>query len=592
MTYSVGNSPCDVTVVRAIEVIPQASAAWTSPGTVCEAGGTVTLDALVTGTTGGSWAGTGVTGGIFNPSGLDGTFPVTYSVGTSPCEDELTLNISVLPAVDASWQAPATICEVEGIIDLSALVTGTVGGNWSGTGVTGSSFDPSGLSGQTIAITYSVGQNECEDSSTQNIQISNVSAAWAAPDTICENNGIIALNTLVSGNAGGSWTGTGVTGSQFSPVGISGTVTITYTVGTAPCQDSESHDIFVRTSPPDPTVSASDSEICIGEGTLITASGSGSVTYQVYDAAVGGNLLGQTPLPVSPTSTQTYHVLAEDGDGCVNLSGRQPVTVTVNPLPVADAGDNTVVCTNDSVTLTASGGTQYLWSTSEPGPSIMVSPIEGTWYAVTVTDANGCSDSDSVFVDVFEATWPIAVLDTGTTENIDPIIIAVLDNDTSDAEVTVSIVTGPMNGEAAVSADGEITYTPNQGYVGSDSLSYAICDGFCQKVCDTAWVLITVIDEVTLFIPSGFSPNGDMINDDFVIRGLHRFPDHHIVILNRWGDIVYEAAPYENDWHGQTPNAKLRMAGDEVVNGTYFYIFKPYGSDQDIRRGTIELRRN
>ncbi|MFM1875459.1 MAG: hypothetical protein RL266_1196 [Bacteroidota bacterium] len=593
VSYSVGNSPCAEVSTQAINVTPTVSAAWTSPGVVCEAGGTVNLNALLTGTSGGTWSGTGVSGSTFDPTGLNGSYTVTYTIGTAPCDDSESHDITVLPEVDAAWTAPTVVCEVNGIVDLTALVTGTAGGAWSGTGVNSNNgtFDPSGLDGQTIAITYTVGQNLCEDSNTQSVQVENVSAAWAGPDTICESNGIIALNGLVTGDAGGSWSGTGVTGSSFDPAGISGSVTLTYSVGTNPCVADESHDIYVRPSPLEPTVSASDAEICVGEETTLTASGSGvNITYNVYDAASGGTLLGETNLTVSPTATTTYYIIAESEDGCTNLSGRQPITVTVNELPIIDAGDNEVVCLNDELTLTASGATSYVWSTTETTESITVSAVTDQWYSVVGTDANGCSSSDSVLVEVNVAVVPIAVLDTGTTENVDPIIIVVLANDTA-GSVVVSIITDGTNGTAMVDLN-DVTYTPNAGYVGPDSIQYTICDDFCQNVCDTTWIYIDVIDEIPLFIPSGFSPNGDGFNDEFEILGLHEFPDHKLMVFNRWGDLVYESAPYLNDWHGQTPNAKLRLAGDEVVNGTFFYVFYPYGTEEDIRRGTIELRRN
>ncbi|MBI1287697.1 MAG: T9SS type B sorting domain-containing protein [Flavobacteriales bacterium] len=593
VTYSVGTSPCAEVSAQSITVTPTVTADWTTPGVVCESGGTINLNALVTGSSGGTWSGTGVSGSTFDPTGLSGTYSVTYAVGTSPCDDSQTYDITVLPQVDASWTAPSIVCEMDGIVDLTALVTGTTGGAWSGTSVNSNAgtFDPAGLDGQTIPITYTVGQNQCQQTSTQSVQVQNVSAAWAGPDTICESDGIIALNALVTGDAGGTWSGTGVSGSSFDPTGVSGSVTLTYSVGSNPCVADESHDIYVRPAPLQPTLSASDAEICVGEETMLTATGSGgNVTYNVYDAASGGTLLGQTPLTVSPTATTTYYIIAESADGCTNLSGRQPITVTVNELPNIDAGEDQVVCLNDETTITALGGTDYAWNTTETTDSITVAPQAGTWYSVVGTDANGCSNTDSVFVDVNIPAIPIAVLDTGTTENVEPITIAVLENDTA-GSVIVSVLTDGMNGTAEVDMN-EVIYTPTEGYIGPDSVQYLICDDFCQSVCDSAWIYITVIDEIKLFIPSGFSPNGDGFNDTYEIVGLQKFPDHKLMIFNRWGDLVYEAAPYLNDWHGQTPNAKLRLAGSEVVNGTYFYIFYPYGTEEDIRRGTIELRRN
>lgn len=77
-------------------------------------------------------------------------------------------------------------------------------------------------------------------------------------------------------------------------------------------------------------------------------------------------------------------------------------------------------------------------------------------------------------------------------------------------------------------------------------------------------------------IPSGFSPNGDGVNDYFVIPGLEdpsAYPNNSLMIFNRWGGKVYELQPYNNTWGGQT-NVKNVFGGEEFLpTGTYFYIF-------------------
>ncbi len=91
------------------------------------------------------------------------------------------------------------------------------------------------------------------------------------------------------------------------------------------------------------------------------------------------------------------------------------------------------------------------------------------------------------------------------------------------------------------------------------------------------------------FIPEGYSPNDDGINDLFVIRGIDNYPDNSIVIFNRWGNKVFEASPYKNTWDGKTTMG-LRVGGDELPVGTYFYVLD-LKNDQDIIKGTIYLNR-
>lgn len=91
------------------------------------------------------------------------------------------------------------------------------------------------------------------------------------------------------------------------------------------------------------------------------------------------------------------------------------------------------------------------------------------------------------------------------------------------------------------------------------------------------------------FIPDGFSPNGDGINDLFVIRGILDYPNNTFVIFNRWGNKVFEASPYTNTWDGRSTFG-VRVGGDELPVGTYFYVLD-LKNGSAIYKGTIYLNR-
>ncbi|MBN8703009.1 MAG: gliding motility-associated C-terminal domain-containing protein [Bacteroidetes bacterium] len=81
-----------------------------------------------------------------------------------------------------------------------------------------------------------------------------------------------------------------------------------------------------------------------------------------------------------------------------------------------------------------------------------------------------------------------------------------------------------------------------------------------------------VLDGPDIKIPDGFTPNGDGVNDAFVIVGLYAYPNNVLKIFNRWGNLIYEIKGYQNDWDGY-PNVDTPMIGkDKVPNGTYFYV--------------------
>jgi gliding motility-associated-like protein len=93
-----------------------------------------------------------------------------------------------------------------------------------------------------------------------------------------------------------------------------------------------------------------------------------------------------------------------------------------------------------------------------------------------------------------------------------------------------------------------------------------------------------------IFIPDGFSPNGDALNQAWVIDGLEIYPDNNILVFNRWGNRVFEASPYQNDWEGK--NQFGISIGDELPDGTYFYILELNDPDETVFKGWVYIKRN
>ena len=93
------------------------------------------------------------------------------------------------------------------------------------------------------------------------------------------------------------------------------------------------------------------------------------------------------------------------------------------------------------------------------------------------------------------------------------------------------------------------------------------------------------VSDVAVFIPEGFSPNGDGINDRFIIRGATGTVQ--IEVFNRWGHVVYKSDDYKNDWDG-TSNTGVRVGSTGgLPEGTYFYRVKLSDGRQFVRYMTI-----
>jgi gliding motility-associated-like protein len=253
------------------------------------------------------------------------------------------------------------------------------------------------------------------------------------------------------------------------------------------------------------------------------------------------------------------------------------------------AGSDQTICPTESATLTATGSGSFVWSTTETTASIIVTPAITTTYTVTLTDGNSCSNTANVVVTVQSVGGSLTANDDAF--NVFSGIVYIFDITSNDLNATSpSIISGPINGTATINASNNLVYTANPNYVGTDIITYTICDAFCANICDTAVVTITVSREIVIEVPGGFTPNGDNINDIFVIQGLDQYPNNELTIYNRWGSIVYSAKPYNNDWDGKSTGSGVIM-GDYVTTGTYFYVLK-LSEDQEPLKGSLEIKFN
>ncbi|PSR02365.1 MAG: hypothetical protein BRD50_07335, partial [Bacteroidetes bacterium SW_11_45_7] len=111
---------------------------------------------------------------------------------------------------------------------------------------------------------------------------------------------------------------------------------------------------------------------------------------------------GDTTQTIWVDTTGTYSVTVIDTSGAAGCTGSDTADVTLANIPVADAGPDKSICPGDTATLTASGGSNYVWSNGNTDSTIEVSPATSTTFSVTVTNTEGCSNSDSVTVDFLQ----------------------------------------------------------------------------------------------------------------------------------------------------------------------------------------------
>ncbi len=149
----------------------------------------------------------------------------------------------------------------------------------------------------------------------------------------------------------------------------------------------------------------SDQSICSGKSARLTAKGGSTYLWS--------NGAKTTSITVSPNQTTTYKVTVFDSSG--KNSDTDEVEVTVNPLPKVNAGQNITINSGGSTILTATGATNYKWSTGDTNKSITVSPTATKTYTVTGT-RNGCKATAKVKVTVRNSLKVVA--NAGSNQDI------------------------------------------------------------------------------------------------------------------------------------------------------------------------------
>ncbi|MBT8279466.1 MAG: hypothetical protein KJO41_10720, partial [Bacteroidia bacterium] len=290
------------------------------------------------------------------------------------CEDTDNVTVFVNEAVNANAGEDQSICEGE-----STQLTASGGDTylWN-TGETTATITVT--PDVTTIYTVTVSDGNISDSDDVIVNVNPIPIADAGPDV----NITLGENITLAASGGDSYLWN--TGETSQSIVVSPTESTTYsvTVSLNGCTDSDDVNVVVN----DTMANAGlDQNICLGESTVLTATGGDTYLWNTGETTAS--------ITVSPNITTTYTVTVSTANG----SDSDDVTVNVNAIPTAEAGPDQTICEGETVTLTASGGTNYLWSNGQTTQSIQVTPMTTSIYTVTV-DQNGCTDADSVTVNV------------------------------------------------------------------------------------------------------------------------------------------------------------------------------------------------
>lgn len=336
----------------------------------------------------------------------------TYSVtGTSPegCTSSASIFITVnpLPQINIINSAPAICLGDSSTISANSDIPG-VTYSWSN-GSTASSFTVTPNSSTIYFLTVTSPQG-CISTAQTSVVVRPLPSLTitTSGNEIC--NGASA-NISVSSNLPNTdflWNN----GSVSSNISVTPGITTTYNVTATSDQGCASSASAIITVNPLPNinVSATDAEICVGEGSILSAVS--DIAGSAFAWSNGANTATQN---VNPVTTTSYVVTATSPEGCISTA---QLSIIVNPLPILSITSSaTEICNGASAEINISSnipGTTYTWSNGATASVVAVSPNSSTLYNVTGTSPEGCYSIASLNITV--NPLPIVTLTTNDNE--------------------------------------------------------------------------------------------------------------------------------------------------------------------------------
>ncbi len=336
-------------------------------------------------------------------------------------------------------------------------------------------------------------------------------------------------------------------------------------------------DSLVITIKPSPLVNAgADTTLCAGLSYQLNGSTSeNNFTWSPVTGLSDSTVLN----PVSINDQTTVYELSSLGtNGC---RGRDSVFITINPLPLADAGPDTAVCGGGTYTMQGTSAVQnILWTPSEGlDNAAILNPVfngshTSAYILIATDDVTGCIKRDTVTIGV----------------GVNPTLDVAPEKDICDDQAYTIIASS--NGRfflwspSVYLSDSTIL---NPVFNGTDSAEYTVTATDSAGCSTTRPVKLRVIS-CYLKVPQAFTPNGDNYNDHFTVFG--SLAQYEIRIFNRWGEMVYnsndvsELSDLNRGWDG-TYKGKVQ----ELGTFAYYITGKDFSGNNVEKKGNLTLIR-
>ncbi len=335
---------------------------------------------------------------------------------------------------------------------------------------------------------------------------------------------------------------------------------------------------------------------CVGQTLTLTGSATTPTNVPIstwtWDFGGGNNPTGQNQtFTYNTPGTYDVGLSIISQDGCIGDTVRQ---IVVNEIPAVEVVEDTLYgCGADGVTfevLNPETGVTYNWYTAATGGTLAgtgttftINPVSGVvrhW--VEAVTSSGCVSSRTLVYaeEVQNIATPVAVVDSAGADLLrfrwDPVPDAIA------YEVTID---GGLNWITPSSGTLGLTHTiTNLLPLQSVTLQVrALGVASCQVATSDAVTGTTVPTDI--FIPNAFTPNGDGLNDMFLVYG-YTIQSMRMSVFNQWGQKIFESTNQATGWNG-TYQGKMQPSG------VYMYVIQMTLRDgtTQVKKGSINLVR-